>query len=129
MDPSQPAHNRHGSLDESNSPFHSDDCDTHFEDVEIPLHDGTIGKSSQSQTAADVYFFQTEPDLHRDWHNTSRKTINVILSSEVEIEASDGTRKRFNPGDVILAEDRTGRGHQTWGAGDQTRISMMLRLE
>ncbi len=91
------------------------DGETHFEDVEVPVHDGTIGKSSQQQNAAEVSFSQTGPDLYRDWHNTSRKTFNIILSGEVEIEASDGTRKRFGPGEVILAEDHTGRGHRTLG--------------
>jgi predicted lactoylglutathione lyase len=38
--------------------------------------------------------------------------------STMEVEVSDGTRRRFEPGDLVLATDTTGSGHITVGVGD-----------
>jgi hypothetical protein len=37
----------------------------------------------------------------------------VTLSGIGEIECGDGSRRRFGPGDILLAEDTTGQGHIT----------------
>jgi len=35
----------------------------------------------------------------------------------MEIGIGDGTTRRFGPGDVVLADDLTGRGHTTRSVG------------
>ena len=35
----------------------------------------------------------------------------VTLSGESEVELEDGKKIRFGPGNILLAEDTTGRGH------------------
>jgi hypothetical protein len=40
-----------------------------------------------------------------------------ILSGQMEIGIGDGTTRRFGPGDVVLADDRTGKGHTTRSLG------------
>jgi hypothetical protein len=52
----------------------------------------------------------------------------IGIEGEVEIVAGDGTAMRFKPGDVLLAEDLTGRGHTTRVVGDSMRISAMVPL-
>ena len=44
--------------------------------------------------------------------------VRVPLSGRFEVEvSSDGTIKSFGPGDILLAEDTTGKGHKTRAVG------------
>jgi hypothetical protein len=37
----------------------------------------------------------------------------VTLAGRAEVECGDGTKRRFGPGDIMLADDTTGQGHIT----------------
>jgi hypothetical protein len=53
----------------------------------------------------------------------------ITLSGEAEIEIGDGTVRRFGPGDVMLAEDTTGRGHVTRVVGDEPRLYVSVPID
>lgn len=63
-----------------------------------------------------------------DFHNAPRRQYVVIMSGAMEIEIGDGTRRMFEPGDVLVAEDLTGKGHITRGVGEQPRVSLAVPL-
>jgi len=63
-----------------------------------------------------------------DWHPAPRRQWVIILSGELEIGLTDGTLRRFGPGDARLVEDTTGRGHTTRTLGDQACIAMAVHL-
>jgi hypothetical protein len=46
----------------------------------------------------------------------------------LEIEIGDGTKRQLVPGDVLVAEDLTGKGHITRGVGEDPRISLAVPL-
>ena len=46
-----------------------------------------------------------------DWHNPPRRELVIWLTGEVEFETSDGDIRRLAAGSIVLAEDRTGKGH------------------
>jgi hypothetical protein len=46
----------------------------------------------------------------------------------MEVEVGDGTKRRFGSGDVLVAEDLTGKGHITRGVGQQPRVSLAVPL-
>lgn len=48
----------------------------------------------------------------RGWHNEPRRQYLIILSGQMEVTVGDGTTRVLNVGDVMLAEDLTGRGHK-----------------
>ena len=52
----------------------------------------------------------------------------ITLQGGAEIGIGDGTVKRFGPGDVLLADDLTGRGHTTKAVGDVPRVSVAIPL-
>ncbi len=64
-----------------------------------------------------------------DFHNASRVQYVVHLAGITEIEVADGTKKRLNPGDVLIAQDTTGHGHITRGIGAESRVSLAAPLE
>lgn len=51
-----------------------------------------------------------------------------FLSGEMEFEASDGERRRYVPGDALLLEDTTGKGHRSrvLGAADAVLAAVQL---
>ena len=106
------------------------DGETHFEDVEVPLADsGRLTRTSEIEKAAEIVFRETSGDYSVDWHNVPRRQYVIMLKGEVEIEIGDGTKRRFGPGDVFLAEDTTGRGHISRAVNNQPRTSIFVRLE
>ena len=106
------------------------DGESHFEDVSIPLDDkGAIGKISEPLKAAGILFRETGRDYNYAWHNAPQRQFVIMLEGEVEIEIGDGSKRRFGPGDILLAEDTTGRGHISRTINNQPRKSIFVTLE
>jgi quercetin dioxygenase-like cupin family protein len=73
-------------------------------------------------------FGRSQPGYFVDWHNALRRQLVITLAGEVEIGLGDGTKQRFGPGDVLLAEDLTGHGHTTRVVSDAPRITLTVPL-
>ena len=104
--------------------------ETHLEDV-APAMKAAEHSSMLSELigAKGVIFRVTRGnDYFIDWHNAPRRQFVVNLSGEVEITVSDGTKRRFGPGSIMLAEDVTGKGHISRGIGDSERRVMFIPL-
>ena len=88
------------------------DGESHFEDVRIPLQArGATLHLSDLMKATGIVFGEVNAENASDWHNAPRRQYAIGLEGEHEVEVGDGTRRLFGPGDVLLAEDTTGRGH------------------
>ena len=110
--------------------YTGEDGESHFEDIEIPLKDaGDIGKLSELEEATGIIFRETSPDYNYDWHNAPQRQYVIRLDGQVEVEASDGTRRVLKTGDILLAEDTTGRGHRSRAINNQPRKSLFITLD
>jgi hypothetical protein len=106
------------------------DGESHFEDIDIPLKDGgPIGRLSEIIQATGIIFRETGPDYDYNWHNAPRRQFIVMLDGAVDIEVGDGTKRRFMTGDILLAEDTTGRGHISRAVDNQPRTSIFVTLD
>lgn len=85
-------------------------------------------ETTQLQAATGIAFRRAPVSHVQDWHPAPRSQYVVTLSGQGEIEAGDGTVRRFGPGDVMLAEDTTGRGHITRVVGTQPRLYATIPL-
>ncbi len=104
--------------------------DSHFQNVDIALKDaGEIGRLSAKLPAKSIIFRENDADYDYDWHTAPEKQYIILLDGEIEIEVSDGEKRRFRGGDVLLLEDTTGRGHKTRVANNQPRRSVFVTLE
>jgi hypothetical protein len=103
------------------------DGESHFEDVAHTVENGEFGPTAM-QAAESVFFTRSRPGNMSGWHTAPRRQYVIGLIGEVEIVTGDGTARRFKPGDVLLAEDLTGRGHTTRVVGDSIRVSAMVPL-
>ena len=105
------------------------DGESHFRDVEIEMKDaGSRGQRSEHMKATGIFFSVTAADYDLDWHNAPRRQFVINLEGEVEITASDGTKRRFGPGDVFLADDTTGRGHISRAVNNKPRKAIFVTL-
>ena len=89
-----------------------------------PVDDGTSGIEPR-----DVVLFDGKSAV--DW-----ATANAVVAASLAgyapaatVETGDGTVRRFGPGDVMLAEDTTGRGHITRVVGNQPRHYVFIPLK
>ena len=104
--------------------------ESHFDTLDIELEDhGPIGRLSERQPVGSVIFRENDADYDFDWHNAPQRQYIVLLDGEIEIETSDGDKRRFRGGDVVLVEDVDGRGHRTRTVNDQPRRSLFLPLD
>ena len=104
--------------------------ETHLQDVE-PEMTPTDNASTMSEliAAKGVIFRETDSEEYFiDWHNAPRRQFVVNLSGEVEITVSDGEKRRFGPGSILLAEDVTGKGHISKGLGKSERRTLFIPL-
>jgi hypothetical protein len=105
------------------------DSESHFEEIEIELDPRGHSAFSNLQPAEGVIFRRALETHDSDFHPAPRRQYVVTLTGEVEIETGDGTIRRFGPGDVMLADDTTGRGHKTRVIGGRPRDSVMITLK
>jgi quercetin dioxygenase-like cupin family protein len=94
-----------------------------FRDVE-----GAHGEGTPMQPASGIAFRVAPPGYVLDWHCAPRRQYSISLSGTAEIEVGDGTIARVEPGDVVLAEDLTGRGHVTRVVGTEPRVYAIVPL-
>ncbi|MDP9317105.1 MAG: hypothetical protein M3R24_40670 [Chloroflexota bacterium] len=106
------------------------DGEAHFEDFDIPLTDaGSIGQLSELYPATGVIFRETGPEYDYTWHTAPRRQFIIMLHGEVDVTIGDGTTRRFGTGDILLAEDTTGRGHISRAVNNQPRRSLFVTLD
>jgi hypothetical protein len=97
------------------------DGESHFEEIEVD-----IGKL---QRGDGIVFRHALPGDVNDWHVAPRRQYVINLSGHSEVEISDGTKLRFGPGDIFLADDTTGRGHISRVVGTQPRVYVTVAIE
>ena len=105
------------------------DGESHFGQLEVPLRDaGEIGRLSEARPVGGIIFRENDADYDYDWHNAPQRQYIIMLDGEIEIEVSDGERRRFSGGDVLLVEDTSGKGHRTRTVNKRPRRSIFVTL-
>ena len=93
-------------------------------DLEYVERDGT---RTAVQTATGTQFAMRKEGAFTDFHNAPRRQYVFYLTASVELSLGDGSTHIMEPGDVLLAEDTTGRGHTSRVV--KGGISATVRLE
>jgi hypothetical protein len=89
-----------------------------FEDAELPAEPGHTVEGvpplllSGPFPVSEVIFVEV-PTETPDWepHVAPRRLWVIVLSGRAAITVSDGERREFGTGDVLLMEDTSGEGH------------------
>jgi quercetin dioxygenase-like cupin family protein len=109
--------------------------DSHFSSGEIPMALGSYAQPepklglSKTYTAATATLFSAPPGYFGDWHTAIRKQFLFHLSGISEIVVSDGETRRFKPGDIVLVEDTTGKGHTARSVGEEDILILAVPFD
>ncbi len=76
---------------------------------------GSYNKVSDFLDVDQVFFHTYTEHYFNDWHTEQNRYAILFLAGEQEIEAGNGIKQRFRPGDFLIVEDLTGQGHRTRG--------------
>ena len=88
-----------------------------------------FSKLSERLPASGIIFRETSGDYDLDWHPAPRRQYIVNLDAGVQITASDGESRTIGPGEVILVEDTSGKGHLSKAVGGKMRRSIFIPVE
>jgi hypothetical protein len=86
------------------------DGQSHFDDIELAL-DGPHGSVEWLTGLQGVAFRDVPSGFSAGYHNTPRRQLVLQLTGRGELVCGDGTSRIVGPGDLLLADDRTGQGH------------------
>jgi quercetin dioxygenase-like cupin family protein len=107
------------------------DGETHFEDVALATRERTAASGARAAVAAAIpvegLIFRAVLDDgdSESPHNAPYPVFIITLAGEAEVTVSDGERRVFGPGSVVLVEDTTGRGHVTRPLGHGPRLTLL----
>lgn len=93
--------------------YTGDDGQSHFEELDLPLHISPAGAMSTKIPIESIFFrdtAQSGPEVW-DYHVAPRRQFALHIRGRTEIEVGGGECRTFGPGDVLLADDQTGQGH------------------
>ena len=105
------------------------DGESHFEDINISVGGEGSERMSELIKATGIIFRETSGTYDLTWHTAPRRQFVINLNAGVEIVVGDGTSRILGPGDILLAEDTTGRGHISRAVNNQPRKSIFVALE
>ena len=106
---------------------------SHFSNETLPLAPVAGGQGMEANLAVNrigdvkgVMFAQLKAGATEDWHIAPRRQFMVCVRGIVEITASDGHKRQLKPGQFMLLEDTTGKGHITHAAGTEDHVALAV---
>jgi hypothetical protein len=100
------------------------DGQSHIEPIDLARTPGwTAGLA-----ATRIAFSEWPVGRFLDWHPAPRRQFVIILSGQLEIGLTDGSKHVFGAGDARLVEDITGKGHTTRVVGTQPVVTATVPL-
>jgi len=93
------------------------DGESHLERIEISNDAGEIPVTSMTARA-----YARNVTAAADWHTAPRRQFAINMTGSLEVEITDGTRRRIDAGDLDDIEDITGKGHVTRALGPITNL-------
>jgi quercetin dioxygenase-like cupin family protein len=90
--------------------------------------EGTLVQNDRTNVAA-IYFKESPPHALLDWHDAPEVQYVITLSGTLEFTTRDGETFTLHPGDVLVAEDNAGTGHEWRLVDDQPwrRVYVVLK--
>ncbi|HSW66072.1 MAG TPA: hypothetical protein VLI54_02955 [Bacillota bacterium] len=101
----------------------TDDDGSKFEDATIDLVSQKIVEGVPPMRLGNLMssagaLYLTSEKFDSEAHPAPRQQWVVIIRGVLEVEVSNGEKRRFGPGDLLFVADTTGKGHITTAIGD-----------
>lgn len=114
--------------------FADADGESHFDDVDEAMEEVNYAPPAPAilmgapHEVSKAIVSVLPADFRGDWHNTPVRQLYIQLSGCIEVEVSDGERRQFCAGDLVLVEDTHGKGHVTAVMGGEPAGAMFIQL-
>jgi hypothetical protein len=115
--------------------YADEEGETHFTDHEIDFESVEYAPPAPALmlskfNPATGYAFSVFPSgWFGDWHPTPRRQIYFILSGTLDCMVSDGEKRLFGAGSIVLVEDTSGKGHVTKVVSEEEVHSAVIALD
>jgi quercetin dioxygenase-like cupin family protein len=97
-----------------------EDGDSLFEEGWIDLAEGMRGDSvGKAVPVVQLSFQETRSGGSYEWHQDPVPRFVITLSGTLEFKTKSGATFTIRPGDILLAQDNSGTGHQWKLIGDE----------
>jgi len=93
--------------------------ETHFLDETLEVQEVDFAPPappmfmSAPAEAKQTVYLKLPTGWYGDLHPAPRRQQMTLLSGALEVRVSDGEVRQFRPGETVLVEDTTGKGHAT----------------
>ncbi len=110
--------------------FAGPDGESHFEDVDVEF----ISEPPQPflvsawQSTQRIRFLRFPPGFQGGTHLAPFRQLLICLTGSCAMQTSDSETRYFHPGDVLLVEDTTGKGHTTWNEGGGAAVAARIQV-
>lgn len=114
--------------------YTSADGNSHFKDETIELTPrGTEGRDARllASVIGDVkgaMFLSLKGGQTEEYHIAPRRQLMVCLRGIAEVTAGDGEKRRILPGQFVLLEDTSGKGHITHAVGTEDHVALAFPI-
>jgi quercetin dioxygenase-like cupin family protein len=99
-----------------------------FEFAPVPGSPSTVTESEPVPTKKS-YMVRIRPGFFEDWHNADVRRYVVTISGRSEVEVTGGQKLVAEPGQIVLAEDLTGKGHTFRVLGTSDWVALFVDIE
>lgn len=109
--------------------------ESHFEQIALNLDEADYRPPapmlfvSHARQAGTLQFIRLPSGWAGDNVCPPQHQFFICLQGELEVHASDGKKRTFGPGDAVLMEDTSGRGHSSRVRGGKDFIAAIVSLE
>ena len=102
--------------------------DSKVEEIDYALEPAGDGAKAQHIAVSGLTFrlWDGAPAVH-DLHTTSKPQLVIHLVGSVEVECTDGAKRVLKPGDIMVSENLTGKGHYS-NELSQPRLQLLIPL-
>jgi quercetin dioxygenase-like cupin family protein len=107
------------------------DGQTHAQQVDLKLTPNPLFGREPSETVkvTSSYVVRYPPGVVQDWHPAATRRYVITLSGRGEVELAAGQKIPLGPGQVLQAEDVTGKGHLTRTLGNNDWIALFVQFD
>lgn len=100
---------------------------THVKFVPVSGSPGAVEQSEPSITTKS-YVVRCAPGYFADWHNADIRRYVITIGGRAEIRVAGSEKFVAGPGEIVLAEDLTGKGHTFRVLGDKDWVAMFVDM-
>ena len=88
----------------------------------------SFAEQSEAFKASGIQFLRLPRGKVQDWHNPAHRQYILVLKGKCEVEIAGGKKLLMTPGQIVLLEDVTGKGHITRSIGSEDLLMAAVPL-